>query len=124
MKKIIFPLLVMTSFWARAEVVCQEYKVSGDIKVFQICAHKNVDGSLSGPELIGENGSWQISKGFSPRKRANKICRALGSYSADSFEVERCLQEQVPINMKGNYSTSNFFPSQGTGECITELTCK
>lgn len=124
MKSIFFPLLITISFGARGETLCQEYKVSGDINVSQICASQNIDGSLSGLELIADNGNWQVSKGFFPRKRANKICQAFGFYSADSFKVERCHEGQVPINMNGNYSTSGFFPSLGTGECITGLTCE
>lgn len=116
-------LLVTVSFSANANIICREYIVSGDLDVAQICVIETPDGRLINPELMADNGSWQISKGFLPKKRANKVCQALGFNKAIFYEVNNCLQGKVPTNMKGNYSTS-VFPSLGTGACITEVACE
>lgn len=122
-RKIVISLLAVISFNARAEMLCYNYNVHGDLNISHICADVNTDGSFE-PLLIGDNGDWQISKGFFAKKRSKKICRALGFSDVEAFKVGKCFQEKMPVNMKGNYSHSSLFPSLGTGECIIELSCK
>lgn len=120
MKKLLVGLLALGSISALAANTCVSYDNAKKVK--SICAdieeNSNVV-SVVNPRLIDLNDiDWPIGKGISPKKRAEKICEALGitTQLVLSYRIDHLGQNQANVNLKGNTSTSMF-------DAITEIDC-
>ncbi len=123
MKFLTFSLLVLSSITASANTICKDVVASGDREIAKICAQVSTDGSFKNINLFGPTGSdYKISLGITPKIRANKVCRAFGAASAESFKKSYCHAEGAALNLKGNYDSSTPF-IYGTGECFDQLSC-